>query len=105
MKMKGLLKAANKGNSFAQCQIGNLYFHGIGVEQNFHEALEWYRNAAMKGDASSQLRLGLMYANGVGVEKDLNEALFWIHKAECHGHPAAKLYLSTIDDELSTLHH
>lgn len=98
MKMKGLLKAAKKGNAFAQCQIGNLYFRGIGVEQDFQEAVEWYKNAAQGGDASSQLRLGLMYANGQGVEQNMDEALVWIKKALNHGHPGAKMYLGISDD-------
>jgi len=103
MKMKGLLKAAKKGNTFAQCQIGNLYFRGIGVEQDFQEALEWYRNAAMKGDGSSQLRLGLMYANGIGVEQDLDEAMFWIKKAYYSGHPAAQLCLGSLNGASSSM--
>lgn len=99
MKMKGLLRAANKGNTFAQCQIGNLYFRGIGVQQNFLEAIEWYKRAAMGADATSQFRLGLMYARGLGIEQDQQEALLWMKKASRQGHPAATLFLCENEDE------
>lgn len=96
MKMKGLLKAAKKGNTFAQCQIGTLYFRGIGVEQNFHEALLWYERAGTKGDVTSQFRLGLMYSNGSGVKQDNAEAVRWLKKAALQGHTGAKLYLGIL---------
>ena len=92
MKMKGLMRAAKKGNTFAQCQIGNLYFRGIGVEQNFTKALEWYESAALGGDVTSQLRLGIMYAKGMGVARNQEKSVGWIKKAYYRGHPAAGLF-------------
>ena len=94
--MKGLLKAAKKGNILAQSQLGNMYYRGVGVDQDFHEAVLWYEKAGNRGDASSQFRLGMMYANGIGVEQNVSEAVDLLKKAALQGHSGARLYLGTI---------
>lgn len=101
--MKKLLKSAKRGNTFSQYLLGNLYFRGIGVEQDYHEALQWYRSAAVKGDSSSQFRLGLMYINGSGVAQDYAEAMRWLKKAALHGNSAALLYFELYANSGDTL--
>ena len=38
--------AALKNNDFAQFQVGNMHNEGLGVAQDYAEALRWYRLAA-----------------------------------------------------------
>jgi TPR repeat protein len=41
-----------------------MYLHGIGVKQDYSEALKWLQFAAARNEGSSYLYLGLMYQNG-----------------------------------------
>ncbi len=61
----------------AQFFLGSLNDLGEGIEQNYAEALRWYRLAADQGDEESQYRIGMMYAEGRGVEQDYSEAAKW----------------------------
>jgi TPR repeat protein len=54
--------------------IATLYFHGLGVPQNFEESVKWLRLAVRQGDATAQNRLGAMYEDGLGVRKNPREA-------------------------------
>ena len=42
---------AEEGNAKAEANLGNMYFHGRGVPQDYAEAVRWYRKAADQGDA------------------------------------------------------
>ena len=44
---------ADQGNTFAQYNVGWLYYDGRGVPQDYARAAAWYRKAARQGDASS----------------------------------------------------
>lgn len=59
------LRAAKKGNSEAQGEIGHNYKYGFGVEQNFDKAIYWTKQGADNGDAVAQWRMGNIYANGL----------------------------------------
>ncbi len=76
---------AEKGNAKAQCDLGYMYNVGIRVEQNYEEAVKWYRKAAEQGNADAQFNLGVMYDNGTGVEQDTDEAIRWFRKAARKG--------------------
>ena len=60
--MKWYQKAAAQGNASAQNRIGDLYYNGNGVKQDYEEALKWYRKAAAQGNVSANI--GLLYALG-----------------------------------------
>lgn len=51
---------------------------GLGVEQNFDTARQWYRRAAARGFPLSLNALGILYVRGAGVPQDktLAAALF-----------------------------
>jgi|GEM_PF-5951629 TPR repeat protein len=74
----GLIEEAEKGNVDAQHKLGDKYFDGDGVLQNYLEAKKWYELAAKQGDSDSQYRIGVFYANGFGVVKDIKVALKWL---------------------------
>jgi uncharacterized protein len=63
-------KAALKGNTEAQFNLGAMCYFGHGVAQNYPDALDWFRKAAFKGHAKAQFNLGVMYDVGQGVPQD-----------------------------------
>ena len=82
-----LIKAgATTTNKIAQCLIGWMHQKGRGVQQNYAEALTWYRKAADQGLVYAQNQLGWMHQNGLGVQQNYAEALTWYRKAADRGH-------------------
>lgn len=69
--------------------IGALYFHGQGIEQDYAQALEWYRKAADLGETDAMINIGSMYLYGQGVEQDYTQALEWYEKAADLGYTDA----------------
>jgi hypothetical protein len=69
------VRGAELGDAEAQNNLGNMYYVGQGVEQDYAEALRLYELAAEQGYASAQNNLGYMYSEGLGVEQDYAEAL------------------------------
>ena len=65
----------------AQFELGNMYYRGIGVQQDFAQALHWFGLAADQQDDDAENMLGIMYAEGDGVQKDETAALAWYQKA------------------------
>jgi TPR repeat protein len=70
-----------------------MYSHGRGVQQDYAEALRWYRKAADQGDAFAQYELGYMYHHGYGVSPDYAEAARWYRKAADQGNTASQVSL------------
>lgn len=83
-------KLAEQGNVEAQHKLGRMYEEGLGVKQDYKEAVKWYLKAAEKGHAQSQYKLGTMYALGKGVSKDTLEAGKWFGKAAGQGYEPVK---------------
>ncbi len=52
-----LVKKAEKGDATAQYDLGEAYYRGNGVEQDYDKALEWYRKGAAKGNGNFLHRL------------------------------------------------
>ena len=48
-EMALLRPLADQGNAVAQIDIGLMYEHGLGVPQDFAQAVIWYRKAADRG--------------------------------------------------------
>ena len=49
------------GHAQAQDNLGEAYEEGLGVHQDYVEAVQWYRKAAEQGLANAQYNLGVMY--------------------------------------------
>ena len=81
------------GNADAQYALGNAYRNGKGVEQDYVEAVSWYRLAAEQGHAFAQFALGLAYNYGEGVEKDYATAAKWYRPAAEQGLYYAQYFL------------
>ncbi len=72
---------AEQGNANAQFFLGFMYANGLGVSQDYAEALQWYRKADEQGYAKAQNNLGLMYGKGQGVPQDDAQAHMWYNLA------------------------
>jgi TPR repeat protein len=74
-------------------EMGDRYFTGRGVEQDYAKAFEQYRMAAERGSARAESKLGYLYQNGLGVTKDIDQARIWRQKVADQGNVDAKTAL------------
>ena len=74
----------------AQFEKGLMYYWGRGVQQNYEEALKWFRLSAEQRNADAQYVLGGMYYLGDGVEQDYVKAHMWFDLAAAQGNKKAK---------------
>ncbi|WP_141698889.1 tetratricopeptide repeat protein, partial [Candidatus Marithrix sp. Canyon 246] len=81
----------------AQNNLGTMYIEGLGVEQNFTEAANWYRKSAEQNNVDAQFNLAAMYKKGEGVEKDITQAIYWLRKAADQGDKYAKDALAELE--------
>jgi len=89
-------KAAEQGDAVAQYNLGNLYYQGQGLPQDYAQAALWFRKAAEQGEPRAQRDLGVLYGNGQGVPRDYTQAAFWRRKAAEQGNAQAQLDLGTL---------
>ena len=81
---------ALQGDVKSQFDLGQMYYHGSGVPQDYTEALRWYHKAADQGDAKAQYAIGYLYYYGQGVSQNYAEALLWNRKAADQGNARAE---------------
>lgn len=72
---KWIQESADLGNVIACRELGNCFFSGTGIKQNYVGATKWYRKAAEQGDANAQCKLGECYYDGNGVPQNYGEAV------------------------------
>ena len=68
--------------------MGVMVFNGFDTEQNYSEALEWYRKAAEQGNHRAQTALCDMFKKGQGMEPENIEALDWWKRRTVTGYAA-----------------
>ena len=73
--------AARQGDDSAQVNLGMMYNEGLGVSQDFHQAMNWYRAAAVQGNEVAQLLIAFLYERGQGVVVDNVSAMMWFNIA------------------------
>ena len=61
--------------------LGECYYNGIGVNQDYKEAVACYKKAGEQGDSKAQYILGNCYYYGIGVEQNYYDAADWYQKA------------------------
>ena len=79
---------AARGDVGVQKALGGIYMLGLGVAQDYTEAVKWYRLAADQGDASAQYKLGFTYAK-MG---NYAQAYAWLSVAAIQGDFLAEPY-------------
>jgi hypothetical protein len=85
---------ARRGDPSAQVNLGNLYMRGLGVEQDYALACQWYEKAAHEGHPTGQAKLGLMHYYGLALNEDHAEAARWFRRAAENGEPGAAMVLA-----------
>jgi hypothetical protein len=73
-----------------------MYGEGLGVKQDYVEAVRWFKLAASQGDALAQNNLGVMYGKGQGAAQDYVEEVKWYKLAAAQGHAGAQFNLGNI---------
>ena len=87
LRFNELKLAAAEGDADKQYELAKLYAEGEGVEQNWVEAVKWYRKAAEQGHDGAQFKVGLSYQNGKGVPQSDTEAYVWLNISAGNGAP------------------
>ena len=82
--------AADKGEAWAQYNLGIMYANGEGVPEDDATAVKWYTKAAEHGFAQAQYNLGVMYEDGHGVPENDATAVKWYTKAAEQGVASAQ---------------
>ena len=80
----------------AQCNVGVMYGHGVGVEKDPKRALHWFKKAIAQGCAKARGYAGELYETGIGVEKDLGQALHLYTLSAEQGFPEAQFRLGSL---------
>ena len=94
--VQDLTPLAEQGDADAQYNLGEMYYFGTGVPQDYQTALEWFKLAAEQGHADAQYILGVLYHNGEGVLQDYKVALKWLKLAAEQGHATAQYILGSV---------
>ena len=89
-RIKTYTSSAENNDVTAQFILGECYYYGWGVEQDYKQAVAWYKKAAEQGYARAQSNFGYCYDVGQGVEQDYKQAVEWYRKAAEQGYEAAK---------------
>lgn len=76
-----LERAAEGGLMLAQASLGDKYYDGRGLPQDYAQAMKWYKLSAAQGFAPPQNTLGEMYELGRGVPADARIAFSYYIKA------------------------
>lgn len=82
------------GNGEAMFYIGQMHENGEGTQQNFSNAIRWYRRAAAQDHAEAHFRVGQMFENSVGVPRDFGAAFDSYSAAAALGHQEAELKMA-----------
>jgi len=68
-------ESAAAGDAQAQFALGNYYFSGVGVPQDYGQALLWFTKSGDQDFAPAQNQLGYMYQHKFGVPRDDKRAV------------------------------
>ena len=80
---------SKKLNPYVQYRIGKMFCYGLGTEQDYEKAFEWFERSAKQKNKFAQFSLANLYYYGSGVEKDLSQAFLWYQRASSQGQPYA----------------
>ncbi len=64
----------------ANIWVGDAYFKGTEVKQDYARAMHWYQTAAESGSGLACHKVALLYSHGFGVPKDNAEIIRWLQR-------------------------
>lgn len=85
--------------SYVWYRIGKMHCYGLGTEQDYEKAFEWFLKSAQEGNKFAQYSLANLYYYGNGVEKDLSQAFLWYRKSSEQGQPYASYAVAQMYDK------
>ena len=80
---------SKKLKPYVQYRIGKMFCYGLGTEQDYEKAFEWFERSAKQKNKFAQFSLANLYYYGSGIEKDLSQAFLWYQKSSSQGQPYA----------------
>ena len=80
---------SKKIKPYIQYRIGKMFCYGLGTEQDYEKAFEWFERSAKQKNKFAQFSLANLYYYGSGIEKDLSQAFLWYQKSSSQGQPYA----------------
>ena len=90
--LNGFLKIepiSDKLKPYLQYRIGKMHCYGLGTEQNYEKAFEWFLKSAQEGNKFAQYSLANLYYYSNGAERNLKEAFCWYMRSAKQGQPYA----------------
>lgn len=87
---------AEKGDSRAAANLGNLYLNGLGVPRDYVQAAQWFQKSADMGNPLGKTKLALLYLAGWGVEKSEAKAFLLFREAAEGGFAPAQITLGEL---------
>lgn len=85
---------SKKIKPYIQYRIGKMFSYGLGTEQDYEKAFEWFERSAKQKNKFAQFSLANLYYYGNGVEKDLSQAFLWYQRSSSQGQPYAAYYIA-----------
>lgn len=98
-KFKGQVMKPADMRSYVWYRIGKMHCYGLGTEQDYEKAFEWFLKSAQEGNKFAQYSLANLYYYGNGVEKDLSQAFLWYRKSSEQGQPYASYAVAQMYDK------
>ncbi|QPB86025.1 sel1 repeat family protein [Pseudoalteromonas rubra] len=84
-EIQALYEQAQSGDAEAQNELGDAYYFGEGVEQNYERAAYWFGLSAEQGYADAQCNLGFMYEQGTGIAQSDEKSFVYYQLAAEQG--------------------
>lgn len=88
-KFKGQVMKPADMRSYVWYRIGKMHCYGLGTEQDYEKAFQWFLKSSQEVHKFAQYSLANLYYYGNSVEKDLSQAFLWYQKSASQGQPYA----------------
>ena len=85
---------SKKLKPYVQYRIGKMFCYGLGTEQDYEKAFEWFERSAKQKNKFAQFSLANLYYYDSGIEKDLSQAFLWYQKSSAQGQPYASYVIA-----------
>ena len=93
-----IMKPVNM-RSYVWYRTGKMQCYGLGTEQNYEKAFQWFLKSAQEDNKFAQYSLANLCYYGTGVEKDLPQAFLWYQKSSSQGQPYASYAVAQLYDK------
>lgn len=89
-------QAAEQGDTFSLCKVGQMYAEGDGVEKDPVKAFEFFKRSSVDGNRDATFELGRCYFDGLGTEMDQDRGYELVLSSANEGFAPAQNYIGAI---------